>query len=124
MTSGAYALVEDGTSRVFLFIGPGPGVIRALDGTWLEKPRSTADVVMPDELDDFRRASNSEFLILLQEAAVSFPDNSIVAKTVRSALMFDWDKVTDFCWWDGMPAVLVRDKSIIRAFSISSNVIR
>jgi len=33
--------------------------------------------------------------------------------------LFNWDKVTDFVWWDGMPAVLICEEGSSKAFSIS-----
>lgn len=33
--------------------------------------------------------------------------------------MFDWDNVSEYCWWDGMPAVLVREGEVVSAFSIA-----
>ena len=67
----AWALVEDGTPRVLLFLPDDKFCARVLDGTWVDEPRSADEVVMPDELGDFRAASRSKVSTLLQEAAAS-----------------------------------------------------
>ena len=66
-----FALVEDGTSRVWLFLAGDGSVNRLLDGTWVDDWRTDDEVIMPDELGDFREASDSELSTLLQEAAAS-----------------------------------------------------
>ena len=64
-----FALVEDGTSRVWLFLAGAGSVKRLLDGTWVDEWRTPDEVIMPDELGDFRYASDSELFLLLLEAA-------------------------------------------------------
>ncbi len=66
-----FALIEDGTSRVMLFWEDGTSVMRTLDGAWVSEERSAADVIMPDELGDFRAASSMELSALVQEASAS-----------------------------------------------------
>lgn len=75
-----FALIEDGTSRVLLFWADGSSAIRTLDGAWVSKPRSPSDVVMPDDLGDFRAASIIELLTLAQEATASFGEMPMRAK--------------------------------------------
>ena len=80
MTSPKFALVEEGTSRVMLWTESGSSVMRTLDGTWVSAPRTPDDVVMPDELGDFRAASSMELSALAQEAAASSLDIPILSK--------------------------------------------
>jgi hypothetical protein len=69
--STTFALVEDGTSRVMLFLPGKVRCVRSIAGVWTDAWGSPSEVVMPDELGDFRAASTSELSALLQEAAAS-----------------------------------------------------
>ena len=103
MKSGPFALVEDGTSRAWLFLSDeGDAPLRGLDGTW-----SNEEVVMPDELADFRTASSSELSTLLQEAAASLRDIPSLSKAAEKASSFDFKDVSTFFNWEGRPAVIV-----------------
>jgi len=76
-----FALVEEGTSRAWLFLDDkGDAPLRGLDGTW-----SNEEVVMADELADFRIASSSELSALIQEAAASLRDSPSLSKAAEKA---------------------------------------
>jgi len=80
-------LIEEGTSRVLIFLSPAEGdtVRRGLDGVWVRKPRSADDIVMPDELGDCRFASRIEASDLALEALASLSDSQSRASDASNA---------------------------------------
>ena len=47
--SETFSLVEEGTSRVWLFLASGESMTRLLDGAWVDRPRSADEAIMPDQ---------------------------------------------------------------------------
>jgi hypothetical protein len=80
-------LIEEGTSRVLIFLGPSKGetVWRELDGVWVRKARSADDIIIPDELDVCRFASRMEASDLAQEALAALCDNPSRASDASNA---------------------------------------
>jgi len=66
----ARALIEDGTERAVLFRDGSDPIFRSLDGTWVPK-LSLEETIMPDDLREFRAASDMEVSALLQDASAS-----------------------------------------------------
>ncbi len=73
MSVPEFALVEDGTQRVLLFFVSAPPRLRLLDGTWADRWPNVDEVVMPEELREFRIASDMELRALAAEAAAARP---------------------------------------------------
>ena len=71
-----FALVEEGTLRVIIFWKDGSSAMRMLDGAWISKSRTTADVIMPDELGDFKAASDTELAELSKQALMGLGRNT------------------------------------------------
>lgn len=73
MKDNEFALVEEGTSRVMLFSSKGD-ILLGLDGVRVSKSRSPDDIIMADEISDFRKVNperpedRMEFFALVREA--------------------------------------------------------
>jgi len=64
-----FALMEEGTSRAVIFVGNKVSLFRYLDGTW-HSAVDAENVMMPEDLREFRRVSSDELERLLQSVTL------------------------------------------------------
>lgn len=67
MHGNPFALVEDGTRRAIYFRGDKQHAICTLGGVWKRSFESVADVITPDDLRDFRIATDDELAKIAAE---------------------------------------------------------
>lgn len=67
MAGHPFALVEDGTKRAIYFRGNKQYAICTLGGVWKRSFESVADVITPEDLRDFRIATDDELAKIAAE---------------------------------------------------------
>ena len=78
-----FALVDDGTPRALVYFADGSSAVRLLDATWAPDWPTADEVVTPEELGEFRRASSTEFSALAQEARALVSESPMRASPDR-----------------------------------------